>query len=66
MPTPANTRLPLLLGKRKFLTAMTALVMSFILALEGTVDGSNWVAVTGLIVGLYAGSEAVEGFKGGS
>lgn len=40
---------------------MTALGMSFVLALTGVVDGSNWVAVTGLIVGLYGAAEAYEG-----
>lgn len=54
------------LGKRKFVVAMTALVMSFTLALADVVDGSNWVAVVGLIVGLYGASEAAEGFKGGN
>lgn len=35
--------------------------MSFVLALTGTVDGGNWVAAVGLIVGLYSGAEALEG-----
>lgn len=47
--------------RRKFAIALVALVMSFVLALIKVVDGANWVAVTGLIVGLYAGSEALEG-----
>lgn len=47
--------------KRKFTIAALALVMSFVLALTGTVDGGNWVAAVGLIVGLYSGAEALEG-----
>lgn len=48
--------------RRKFAIAGAALVMSFILALVGVVEGPQWVQVTGLIVGLYGGAEAAEGF----
>lgn len=58
-------KLPSVERKRKFTIALVALVMSFVLALVGTVDGGNWVAVTGLIVGLYGGAEALEGFGRG-
>lgn len=51
--------------KRKFVVAMTALVMSFVLALTGVVSGGNWVGVTSTIVGLYAGAEAWEGAQHG-
>lgn len=48
--------------KRKFVIALSSLTFSFILALTGTVDGSNWVAAVGLVVGLYSGAEAAEGW----
>lgn len=50
-------------GKRKFVVAMTALIMSFVLALKGgqTLSGGEWVACIGLIVGLYGAAEAAEG-----
>lgn len=47
--------------KRKFVVAMTALVMTFVLALKQFVDGGEWVMAVGLIVGLYGGAEALEG-----
>lgn len=52
----------LLHRKRKFVIAATALVFTFILALLDVVSGSNWVAATSTIVGLYGGAEAAEGF----
>lgn len=47
-------------GSRKFTVAMVALVMTFILALPvcGVVDGGQWVAASGLIVGLFGGANA--------
>jgi len=48
--------------KRKFLVAVIALVMSFILALMGILEGSQWPLTVAAIVGLYGGSEAAEGF----
>lgn len=48
-------------GKRKFVVAMTALGMIFILALKDKLDPQAiMLSVTG-IVGLYAGAEAHEG-----
>lgn len=52
----------MLRGKRKFLIAATALTFTFILALIGTVSGSNWVTAITTIVGLYGGAEAAEGW----
>jgi len=54
-------RLKVIFGKRKFTIALTALVMTFILALLEIVDGGNWVGAVSFIVGLYAGFEAAEG-----
>lgn len=51
----------MLRGKRKFTIAAMALLMSFVLAFVDVVDGGNWVAVVGLVVGLYGGAEAAEG-----
>lgn len=45
--------------KRKFVIAFTALAMTFVLGLTGVVDGSNWVASVGLIVGLYGMANAM-------
>lgn len=47
--------------RRKFTISATALCMTFVLALTGTVNGANWVSAVGLIVGLYGGAEALEG-----
>lgn len=47
--------------KRKFVVAMTALVMTFILALKGGLSGGEWVMAMAAIVGLYGGAEAIEG-----
>lgn len=49
-------------GKRKFTVAAAGLVFTFVLALVGVVEGSQWVQAVGLIVGLYGGAEACEGF----
>lgn len=51
----------MLFGRRKFAIAMTSLVMTFVLALTGVVDGGNWQGTIGLIVGLYGVAEAAEG-----
>lgn len=48
--------------KRKFLIAASALVLTFVLALLGVVEGSHWVAAVSAIVGLYGGAEAAEGY----
>lgn len=47
-------------GNRKFSIALLSVVLTFILGLVGVVDGGNWVAAVGLIVGLFGGANAME------
>lgn len=56
---PNNRRLK---GKRKFIVAMTTLMMSFIAVLVGEITGAEFVTLDGLIVGLYSGAEMGEAF----
>ena len=49
-------------GWRKFIVAMSALTMSFILGFVKVVDGGEWVAAVGLIVGLYGAASAAGKF----
>jgi len=54
-------RMKAIFGKRKFTIALLALILTFVLALIGVVDGSNWMMSVAAIVGLYSGFEAGEG-----
>ncbi len=47
-------------GTRKFTVALLALGMSFVLALIGTLDGSEWVMAVGLVVGLFGAANVGE------
>lgn len=52
-------------GNRKFIVAMTALVMGCGLALLGSLSGSEFVTLAGLVVGLFGGANAVVHATGG-
>jgi len=45
-------------GNRKFTVAMSALLLSAVALFIGKLAGSEWVTVTGLIVGLFGGANA--------
>jgi len=47
-------------GNRKFIVALIALVMSFVLALVGVLAGEHWVTTIGLIVGLFGAANVGE------
>jgi hypothetical protein len=52
-------------GNRKFTVAMSALLLSAVALFVGRLAGSEWVTVTGLIVGLFGGANAAVHFAGG-
>lgn len=45
--------------KRKFTVAMSVVIGSFVLALTGNLSGGEWVAASGLAVGLFSGFNAL-------
>lgn len=54
-----------LTGKRKFIVAMTALMMTFILALADKVEGGEWAITVSAIVGLFGVANALKSRNGG-
>ena len=52
-----------LFGKRKFIIAGTALLMTFFLANVHVVDGSQWFHTIGAIIGLYGVANVGEHFS---
>jgi len=58
-PAPNTSKLR---GKRKFIVAMSSLLLSFIALVAGEINGAEWVTIDGLIVGLYGGAEMGEAF----
>ena len=56
---PGNDKLR---GKRKFVVALLALCMSFVLALAGILAGGQWVTAIGFVVGLYGAANVGEHF----
>lgn len=52
-------------GNRKFVVAMSALLLSAIGLFIGKVTGAEWVTSSGLIVGLFGGANAVVHATGG-
>jgi len=52
-------------GNRKFTVAMVALLLSAVGLFVGRLAGSEWVTVTGLVVGLFGGANAAVHIAGG-
>lgn len=52
-------------GNRKFVVAMSALLLSAVGLFVGKVTGSEWVTACGLIVGLFGGANAIVHATGG-
>jgi hypothetical protein len=53
-------------GKRKFLMAVGCGVASFVLAWKGVVSGSEWVAVTSLVLGIHGAANVIDKKLGGA
>lgn len=45
---------------RKFLTAAFFAVSGTVLLIAGYLDGSQWVTLAGLVLGLYGGANALD------
>jgi hypothetical protein len=57
--------MPSLIGYRKFIVALLFWLSSTALCLLGLIDGGDFVAVTGLVVGLYGAANAASNYAGG-
>ncbi len=58
-PNPNGGRLR---RKRKFIVAITSILLSFIALMLDKTTGAEWATIVGLVVGLYGGAEMGEAF----
>lgn len=58
--------MPNLIGYRKFIVAVLFWLSSTVLCLLGMIDGGEFVAVSGLVMGLYGAANAASKYSGGA
>ena len=56
----------MLIGYRKFLVALLFWCSATALCLLGMIDGGEFVAVAGLVMGLYGAANAASNYAGGA